>query len=210
MGGLDDLLAESNERWSRAMKKADGVEDVGLGQAVTTYFSRYFPAGILALLMLGTAGGILLFGTAPAVWTNYVSVGFLLATVGAFVGGLTYNAKKVAPAVRLNTVDVLFPLTDDERKNINAQIAGKAPLDREHLPVARAGAVQRRKGLATQLIVLPAYLFMIAAQMLGWGGRGDPFLWLWELIIVVAIAAAVLLIRDFKQTARFLAATCES
>lgn len=207
MGGLDDLLAESNERWSWAMKRAGGVEDLCLGQAVKGYYLHYFPLGFLALLVIGIAGGILLFGTAPADWVNTVSVGLLLAVVGAFVGGLIYNAKKVAPAVRLNSLDVLFRLTDDERKNINHQIEGKAPLDEEHLPVVRAGAVQRRKSMATQIIVMPAYLLMFAVQGASWAGRRDPFGWIWLAVVVIGAVMAIFLVRDFQRTARFLEAT---
>lgn len=209
MSGLDDLLAESNERWQWAMKRADGVEDVCLGRAVRSYYLRYFPVGFLALLVLGIAGGILLFGTTAADWANYLSVGLLLSTLGAFVGGLIYNAKKVAPAVRLNTLDVLFRLAESERKNITAQITGKAPLEREHLPVVRAAGVQRLKGLATQLVIMPAYPLMFASQTLNWAGRDEMFVWIGVVASGVGIIGIALLFRDFRRTARFLEATAK-
>lgn len=46
MSGIDDLMAESNDRWAHAIRRAQGIEDNGLGDAVKTYFTRYFPAGL--------------------------------------------------------------------------------------------------------------------------------------------------------------------
>jgi hypothetical protein len=37
------LLAQSNDRWAHAMRRAKGIEDHGLGQTVKTYYTRYFP-----------------------------------------------------------------------------------------------------------------------------------------------------------------------
>lgn len=113
----------------------------------------------------------------------------------------------MAPAVRLNTLDILYRLTDAEQKNIQRQIAGKAPLDEEHLSVVRAAAVQRRKGLATQLVMMPAFLLMFAVQGVLGAGRGDLLGWIWLAVVVLGIIGGVLLLRDFSRTARFLAAT---
>lgn len=207
MAGIDDLLAASNDRWSRAMKKAQGVEDIGMGPAVKSYYTRYLPAGALALLAAGTGAGNLMIGAAPANWAAYLSVGLIFATAGILIGGLVYNSKKVGPAVRLTTVDVLFLLADEERKYINRQIAGKAPLDHDHLPVVRAGAVQLRKSLATQLVFLPAYAFLFAAQAANQAGRDTLLFWVMALAAVAAILALGLLARQFRRTGRFLAGT---
>lgn len=67
----------------------------------------------------------------------------------------SWPAKKVAPA-RLPRADILYPLETEQRKQINRQIAGKAIIDREHFSVARASAVQQRKGLARLLLLLPS------------------------------------------------------
>lgn len=205
MTAMEDLLAESNDRWSRAMGKAQGVEDLGLGPVVKKYYTRYFPGGILVLLASGTWVGSLIFSAAPSSWASYLSLGFLFAMAGAGIGGLVYNSKRIAPAVRLNTVDVLFPLAADERKSIGRQITGKSPVDGEHLPVVRAGAVQLRKGLATQLVVAPAYLCLFASQFLSWVGREDALAWIMAGVIAVAITGIGFLVRDFSRTARFLA-----
>lgn len=145
MSGIDDLLAESNDRWSRAIRKARGVEDIGLGPAVKTYYTRYFPVGVLVLTAAGAAAALLGFTDPLDDWGLALSVGLLLAAVGAVVGGLVYNAKKVAPAAQLNKTEVLFPLDSGERQQIQRRIMGKAAIVQERPCVARAGAVQMRK-----------------------------------------------------------------
>jgi hypothetical protein len=50
MSGIDDLMAEANERWSMAARRAQGVADRGLGGAVKTYYTRYFPASLVILI----------------------------------------------------------------------------------------------------------------------------------------------------------------
>ncbi|SEF10859.1 hypothetical protein SAMN04489740_4041 [Arthrobacter alpinus] len=203
MSRIDDLLAESNDRWSLAMGNAQGAEDLGLGPAVKTYYTRYVPGGVLVLLVSGIWVGNLVFGAAPSGWAS-LSFGFVFAMGGAAIGGLIYNSKKVAPAARLNTVNVLYPLAADERKSINRQIAGKAPVDEQHLPVARAGAVQQRKSLAMQLVVLPAYLFLFASQFSSWVERGHPFIWIMAVLAAAATVVIVFIGRDFRRTTRFL------
>lgn len=205
MRGIDRLLAESNDRWSRAMRNASGVEDLGLGMAVKNYYTRYFPGGALVLLVSGTWVGSLVFDDARPSGASPLSVGFLVAGIGAVVGGFVYNSKKVAPAVRLNTVDALFPLDSEERKSIRRQIVGRAPVDVGHLPVVRAGAVQLRKSLATQLVLMPWYLFFIAFQISSWTGRGDAFAWIMAGLALVMVVALGFAVREFRQTTRFLA-----
>lgn len=116
MNGLDDLMAESNDRWANARRRAQGVEDNGLGKAVKTYYTRYFPVGLFALTAVGTVTGILAFPDAPEMWPTLLSFGFLLGVVVAFVGGLIYNAKKVVPAVNFGKIDVLLSLESEEQK----------------------------------------------------------------------------------------------
>ncbi|MDJ0313420.1 hypothetical protein [Arthrobacter sp. H35-D1] len=209
MTGIDDLLAESNDRWSRAMRNARGVEDIGLGPAVKTYYTRYFPVGVLVLTAAGAAAALLGFTDPLDDWGLALSVGLLLAAVGAVVGGLVYNAKKVAPAAQLNKTEVLIPLDSGERQQIQRQIMGKAAIVQERLCVARAGAVQMRKSLATQLLLTPAYLLVFASQTLNWVMRGDPFGWVMAVVLVGFMVAIAQLIREFRRTGRFLAGTSE-
>jgi hypothetical protein len=137
------------------MRRAQGIEDNGLGEAVTTYYTRYFPAEFFILVAAATVGATLAFPGTPEKWPTFLTFGFLLGFLGALIGGLIYNAKKVVPAAKLGRIDVLLSLENEEQKQVRRQIAGKAPLDPEHLAVTRAAAVQLRKGLATQLILQP-------------------------------------------------------
>jgi hypothetical protein len=95
-----------------------------------------------------------------------------------------------------------------EQKQAQRQIAGKADLDPDHLEVIRAAAVQRRKGLATQLLVAPVYPLIFIPQSMNFALRGDP-----TAACLMAISVAVLLIglgfliRDFRRAGRFLART---
>lgn len=209
MSGIDDLLAESNDRWSRAKRNAQDVEDLGMGKAIKTYYIRYFPAGVLVLTAAGTVVGLLIFGGTPSGWVSYLFFGFVLAAFGSLIGGLIYDAKKVAPLARLPRVDVLFPLEGEERKQINRQIAGKSPIDGEHVSVARAGAVQQRKGMARLLLMLPSNLFLFTSLAANWAGREDPFVWVMLIAVALSIVGVVFLMRDFRRTTRFLTTTSE-
>lgn len=42
MTGLGDLTSESNERWAEAERRAQGIADCGLGEAVMKYYTIYF------------------------------------------------------------------------------------------------------------------------------------------------------------------------
>ncbi|MBT2535039.1 hypothetical protein [Arthrobacter sp. ISL-69] len=210
MSGIDDLMAESNERWANARRRSQGIEDNGLGKAVKTYYTRYFPAGLFALVAVGAVTGILAFPRTPEVWPTLLSFGFLLGVVVAFVGGLIYNAKKVAPAANLGKIDVLFSLESEEQKQVRRQIAGKAHLDPEHLAVTRAAAVQLRKGLATQLLLQPLMPCVFAAQAMNFALGGDNLVAVLMATAVVGIVIADgFLIRDFRRTGRFLTRTAE-
>lgn len=210
MNGLDDLMAESNDRWASARRRSQGIEDNGLGKAVKTYYTQYFPAGLFALVAVGTVAVILEFPGAPEMWPTLLAFGFLLAVVVAFVGGLIYNAKKVVPAANLGKIDVLFSLESEEQKQVRRQIAGKAPIDPEHLVVTRAAAVQIRKGLATQLILQPLMPCIFAAQAVNFALGGDSLVAILMATAVVGLVIAdVFLIRDFRRSGRFLARTAE-
>ena len=100
---------------------------------------------MLVLEAAGTGVGLLIVGGTQSDRASYLVFGFALAAVGTIIGGLIYNAKEVASAARLPRGDVLYPLESEERKQINRRIAGKSPIDREHLSVTRAGAAQQRK-----------------------------------------------------------------
>lgn len=209
MSGIDDLLAQSNDRWAHAVRRAHGIDDKGLGEAVRTYYTRYFPAGLLVLVAAGTLAGMLGFGAAPSDWPSYLIFGIFLAALGVVVGGLIYNSTKLVPAARVGRVDVLLSLESEERKQIRRQIAGKAAVDPEHLSVARASAVQLRKGLATQLLLAPFFVCVFIPQAARLTVRGDPFSWFMAVGVVGVLIGMAFLIRDFRRTGRFLARTSE-
>lgn len=207
MSGVDRLLAEANQRWLRAMDRARDVEDLSLGPAVKVYYTRYFPVLALVCLALGAGVGLLTGEGTPADLLFVLSMGCTFALLGSMVGGLVYNSKRIAPAVRLSAIDPLYVLQDEERKHIHRQIAGRASLDREHLPVVRAGTIQLRKGLATQLIFVPPYAFMIATQIASSALREDSLWWIPTALLVVGAVTVAFMVRQFKWTGRLLAMT---
>lgn len=209
MSGIDDLLVESNERWSRATRNAHDVEDLGLGQALKTYYIRFFPAGVVILVAAGAGVGLLIFGGTLSRWTSYLAFGFVLAAGGTVIGGLIYNAKKMASAARIPRADILYPLASEERKQINRQIAGKSPIDGEHLSVTRAGAVQQRKNLAKLLLLMPSNLILFISMMANWAGQGGPLVWVMLIAVALSAVGIIFLVRDFRRTGRFLASTSE-
>ena len=95
-------------------------------------------------------------------------------------------------------------LRDDERKGIRRQVLGKEPLVPEHLAVARGFAVQTRKAMATQIVLLPMLPLVLIPQAF----RTDTFIW-WLTAIAMAtqVLASISAVRQFLQAGRFLAAT---
>ena len=209
MSGIDDLMAESNDRWAHATRRAQGIEDNGLGEAVKTYFTRYFPAGLF-LVAVGTAVGIFGLRGTLSDWPTFLWFGFLVAVLSAVVGGLVYNAKKVVPAAKSGRVNVLLSLESEEQKQVRREIAGKEPINSGHLSVTRAAAVQLRKGLATQLVLAPFYSLIFIPQAVNFSLRGDTLAaWLMALGVGVMAIGFGLLVRDFRQAGRFLTRTAE-
>lgn len=50
VSGIGDLMAESDDRWAKATRRAQGIADNGMGKALRAYYSVYFLLGLLALL----------------------------------------------------------------------------------------------------------------------------------------------------------------
>lgn len=148
MGGLDDLLAESEDRWAKAERRAVGVADKGLGQTVKRYFTTYFFAGMLLLLAVGAGLGLLLFQGVWATTRSFLLAGTMLAYLGAIIGGIVYNAKAVGPAVEMGRINVLLSLEPDEQKQLRREILGKVPATSNHLAVKER--LQSRHGKAWQ------------------------------------------------------------
>ena len=206
MGGIDDLIPKSDDRWTTATRRAQGIADLGLGGALKTYYTLYFPGGVIILVTAGTVGGMLAFGGGEADWPSFLLFGFFLAMLGAAIGGLIYNAKKIAPAAEMGRIDVLLSLEDEERKDIRRQILGKTPVDPEHLVVSQAAAVQLRKNLATQLIWMSVLPLGFVPQAM----RGAGFVsWLMAAGVLVMVIGAMYVVRDFQRAGRFLDRTAE-
>lgn len=211
MNGIGGLMSESNERWTEAMRRAQGIQDKGLGKAVKTYYTRYFPIGLVLSLAAGILIGVMAFPDVQEKLPAFLALGIVLGACTALIGGLIFNTKKVVPAAQLGRIDVLVSLKSDERKRVRQQIAGKAPVDQEHLPVIRAAAVQLRKNLATQLLVQPMPPLVFIPQALNFARRGDSlFGWLMTISAVVMILGIGFLARDFRRAGRFLTLTDES
>jgi hypothetical protein len=207
MNEIDDLMPKSNDGWAKATRRARGVADRGLGGALKTYYTRYFPAGMIILVAAGTVGGILAFGGGPGDWPSFLVFGCFLAVLGVAIGGFVYNAKKIVPAADLGKIDVLLSLEDKERKDIRRQVLGKAPIDPDHLVVSRAAAVQLRKNLATQLIWMSVYPFVFIPQVI----RGDGLSsWLMAAGAAVIVTGMMFSVRDFRWAGGFLTRTAES
>lgn len=206
MGGIDDLMPQSNDRWASAARRAQGIADNGLGEALKTYYTRYLPAGVVILVATGTVGGALAFGNTLADWPDYIAVGCLLAVLGVIIGGLVYNAKKIAPAANPGRVDVLLSLEDEERKDIRRQILGKKAVDPEHLVISRGAAVQMRKNFATQILWAPLIPLAFLPQAMD---EGNPVRWLMATGVVLVMVGIVATARDFRRAGPFLARTGE-
>ncbi|WP_320536618.1 hypothetical protein [Pseudarthrobacter sp. IC2-21] len=208
MSGIDGLMAESNERWTEAIRRAQGIQDNGLGEAMKTYYTRYFPVALVLSAAAGTVIGALIFPDAPEGRPTFLAFGIVLGAIVVLISGLIYNAKKVAPAAQVGRIDVLVSLEPDERKRVRRQIAGKAPLDQEHLPVIRAAAVQLRKNLATLLLIQPMIPLVFVPQALNFATRGDSlFGWVMTIGAAVLVIGLGFLARDFRRAGRFLALT---
>lgn len=101
---------------------------------------------------------------------------------------------------------MLLSLDDEERKDIRRQILGKTPVDPDHIVVSRAAAVQLRKNLATQLILLPVLPLIFIPQVI----RGAGFLsWLMAAGVAILVIGLMHVVRDFQRAGRFLDRTAE-
>lgn len=202
MGGLDDLLAGSADRWAKAERRAEGVADLCLGRAVRNYFTLYLPIGAVVLFPTGASLGMLSFPDEASI-TNIFGFGCLLTGVGLMIGGLVSNAKVLETAANMGTSDVTLSLRDDERKAVRRQILGRAATTPDHMNVKHAAAVQARKGLATQLVYSVAMFYIFFQQVAMFE---SPLRWLSAGGAILYIVAIFFVGRDFRKSGQFLAA----
>ena len=204
MSGVDDLLKRDEKRWEAARRRAAGIEDRGLGPAIRRYYTRYLPAGALALTAAVAGTGLLASLAGPVDWELVATLGILSAAVGAGIGGLVYNSKRIASAASAGRVDVMLSLDDAERKSLRRQIRGKEPIDPRWVDVTRAAAVQLRRGLATQLMLFPIQALIFLPQVIHWAGL---FSWLFAAATLLMVVGLVYTYRDFRRTGECLART---
>ena len=204
MSGVDDLLKRDEKRWEAGRRRAAGIEDRGLGPAIRCYYTRYLPAGALALAAAVAGTGLLASLEGPVDWELVATLGILCAAVGAGIGGIVYNRRWIAPAASAGRVDVMLSLDDAERKSLRRQIRGKEPIDPRWIDVTRAAAVQLRRGLATQLMLFPIQALIFLPQVMHWGGL---FSWLFAAATLLMVAGLVYTYRDFLRTGECLART---
>ena len=203
MAGLDDLMAGSTERWSRAGRYARWFADNGIGEALRVYYTRYFPAGIILYAAVLALVGVLVSGGGPVEWLLVIQLGISIGGLLGIIAGLIYNTKRLKPRVEVGkNLSITFPLERDEQKYVKRVINGKepAPEDPVRLTVARAFAVQTRKNTATFLLIAPLYICLVAD-----GLTGMPIFW----IIVAAVFAVgiTLMVKEFRRAGRFLTIT---
>lgn len=167
---------------------------------------RYFQVGVIILVAAGTIDAMMVAGGAPSDWPTFLAVGFFLAVLGSAIGGLLYNAKKIAPASKPGRIDVLLSLDDEERKDIRRQILGKAPVDPDHLVVSRAAAVQLRRNVAIQLTWMTMLPLTFIPQVLRVAGFAS---WVMAAGVAVLVIGAMFTVRDFQRAGRFLDRTAE-
>jgi len=207
MSGVDDLLKRDEKRWEAARRRAAGVEDRGLGPAIRRYYGLYLPAGALFIGAGVAVAGLLVSLAGRVDWELIVALGVLCAALACSVGGIIYNRKRIAPAASPGRVDVMLSLSDEERKSVRRQIRGKESVDLPRLDVTRAVAVQLRRNLATQLMLMPVQVLIVLPQVIRWGGL---FSWLFATASLLLVLGLAYTYWDFRRAGEFLARTQRS
>lgn len=204
MSGVDDLLKRDGKRWEAARRRAAGVEDRGLGPAIRRYYGLYLPAGAILIGAGVAVAGLLASLAGPVDWELIVVLGVLCAVLAASIGGILYNRNRIALAAASARVDVTLSLTDEERRSVRRQIRGKESVDLPRLDVARAVAVQLRRGLATQQMLMPVQVLILLPPVVHWGGL---FTWLFAVASPLMVVGLVYTYWDFRRAGEFMART---
>jgi hypothetical protein len=203
MGAAD---AGAEARWTKAATRAEGLTDLGIGDALRRYYLVHFPITLLAALAVGFALATLWPGVTESFLQSGLYLGLLLAGLGILIVGWVYGSKKVSPMVRPRRVGVTAGLSAKEMKHVRRQVLAKDPIDVNHLPVLRGAAVQIREGLAKQLLWSPALLIYFVGQSLYRGIQSVVDLMMIVLLLVMAVLLGITA-RQFHQTSVFLTST---
>ncbi|WP_152915934.1 hypothetical protein [Arthrobacter sp. RIT-PI-e] len=204
---MKDLEAEKAARWAKAEKYAQGYADHGMSRALTVYYTRYFPLITLTAFSSAVLIAFLRAGGGPLDWWFIGWSGTYLFALGAVIGGLTYNSKRLKPSVELgSTLSIVMPLENDEQRALTRGINGKQSVPDEHLTIARSLAVLRRKNTATGLLLGPAMTYVLAPRFSSPSPEGSID-WFFLTVLTLLITTLVLSIRFFRRQGHFLTAT---
>lgn len=185
-----------------AERYARGFSDNGMGEALQVYYTRYFPAGVIVYAGLLALIGLLVSGDESTNWRVVAQLGIGTSGLLAAVAGLIYNARRLKPCVDLGrNLSITFPLEKDEQKYVKRVVNGKEPAPEDPVRLtARSFAVQTRKNLATNLLVIPVYSYCLANVV-------EDLSIFWIVLSAVFVLITILLVREFRRAGRFLAAT---
>lgn len=204
---MSESSVGADARWAKAAERAEGLKDLGIGDAVRRYFLVNFPL----TLVIGLGIGFVIAYLWPDLYGGFVrsgvSTGLFLGGLAIFVVGTVYGSKKISPKVQRRLgVDVTLSLTADEVKLVRRQVMGKAPVAVHELPVLRGVAVQIREGLAKQLLTSPGLVVIFLGQATS---RGVSSVWdvLMIVLLLVIIVLYGFLARQYQQTGAFLRST---
>ncbi len=207
MTGINDMEAERATRWAKAEKFAQGYADHGMGQALTIYYTRFFPLIALAAIGIAAAVAAITAQDRPVDWWFAAWLGSQLLAVSSAIGGITYNVKRLKPRVTLgSTLSIVMPLEKEEQQALTRGINGKESVPDEHLTIARSQAIQSRKTAATWLLVAPAFTYVFGSAF----ASSSTFFsvgWYYLVMLALMIVILVILIRSFRRQGQFLIAT---
>lgn len=195
--GMTPKGANDKRRWDRALQRAEGVVDLGLGPALRRYYTVVAPLVVLASVALGA----LISMVWPSLFDGQVHT-FLLSSLVLFIitavaVGMIYSARRLTPLVPPH-VAVTTGLTLDVNKKLRRQVLGRIPFTRDEALVVHATAVEFRLSTARQLVfqMITPLLSLVSVVMVGSalllkivGGLG---------IVVLAVGFMVLA-RQFRQ-----------
>lgn len=200
---MNDIESEIAARWAKAAKRADGITDLGVNEALRTYFLVHLPLGVVGLTGISLLIVTLIWGNdVRENWSAYLTPCLGFAGAGIIIGGLIYGSKRIRPKVSPERIGVLIGLTPVEQKSIRKQIFGRIPFVLKELAVSRGAAVQQRENLARQLAVSPGVMLILMGQFLIFDGLVLRSIWV--LMACLLVAVFIMAVWQFRQTGLFL------
>jgi len=200
-----DADAGWGARWARAAARAEGLTDLGIGDAVRRYYVVYLP--VIVLVAIGSTFVFAsLWPPAPgSLLVAAVASGLMMGGLASSIAGLVYASKKIGPKVQPRRIGVTVGLTADEAKRVRRQIFGRDPVE-DDLRVLRAAAVQTREGLGRQLVISPPLMLLFLGQAMSRGVTSPLDVIMLAALLGMMVAMAFV-VREFHQTGAFIATT---